>query len=265
MPSINTVNHHLIIAKVASNEMPMSLPFNETLILLPTYNEIDNIEKMLRKLKSLNENLSILVIDDGSPDGTAKKVIELQGELTHIHLLERKGKLGLGTAYVAGFRWALERDYQFVFEIDCDFSHDPDDVPKLLEKATQNDLVIGSRYIDGIRIINWPFRRLLLSFGASLYVQYITGMPLKDPTGGFKCFTRKALESLDLDKIFCNGYSFQIELNFKVWAQKLKVVEVPIIFYERRDGQSKMSGGIVWEAIFAVFKLRFKKINGTLQ
>lgn len=212
----------------------------------------------------VNSDLSVLIIEDGSPDGTAEKVKELQKEYKNLHMIERKGKLGLGTAYVTGFKWALEKSFEFVFEMDCDFSHDPKDLPRLLEAAQENDLVIGSRYIDGIRIINWPFRRLLLSYCASIYTRCITGIQIKDVTGGFKCFTRKALQSLNLDKIFSNGYSFQLELNYKIWAKKMRIKEVPIIFYERRDGQSKMNGGIVFEAIFAVFKLRFRKILGIL-
>ena len=243
----------------------MKLPFNKSLLIIPTYNEIDNIEKMLSTVMELYPELSILIIDDGSPDGTADVVKEYQTKHPHIYLIERTGKLGLGTAYITGFKWALDKDFQFIFEMDCDFSHDPHDIPKLLEAALINDLVIGSRYIDGIRIINWPMHRLLLSYAASIYTRVITGLSILDVTGGFKCFTRKALESIDLDKIISNGYSFQIELNFKVWAQGMKIQEVPIVFTERRDGQSKMSGGIVKEAIFAVIKLRIKKLFGILK
>ena len=173
----------------------------------------------------------------------------------------------MGTAYVTGFKYALnaeEKKFQYIFEMDCDFSHDPTAVKDLLTAALANDLVIGSRYIDGIRIINWPFKRLLLSYGASLYTRLITGIPIADTTGGFKCFTRKALEALDLSHIISNGYSFQLELNYRIWAKGLKIKEVPIIFYERRDGQSKMNGGIIFEAIFAVFFLRLKKMFGRL-
>jgi dolichol-phosphate mannosyltransferase len=242
----------------------MSLPFEKTLIIIPTFNEIDNIERMIRTLFGLYPALSLLIIEDGSPDGTAAVVKRLQGEFSNLNMIERKGKLGLGTAYIAGFRWALTKEYEYVFEMDCDFSHDPNQIPDLLEAALTNDLVIGSRYIDGIRIINWPIRRLLLSYGASVYTRFITGIPLFDTTGGFKCFKRKALETLDFDRIISNGYSFQLELNYKIWAKGLKIKEVPIIFYERRDGQSKMGGGIIIEAIFAVFRLRFKKLIGTL-
>jgi dolichol-phosphate mannosyltransferase len=240
------------------------LPFDQALLIIPTYNEIDNIEKMLTRLTTTYPDLNVLIIEDGSPDGTADVVKKFQATHKTIHMIERTGKLGLGTAYITGFKWALERNYQYVFEMDCDFSHDPDDLPKLLEAAQTNDLVIGSRYIDGIRIINWPFHRLLLSYGASLYTRFITGLEVLDVTGGFKCFTRGALESLNLDKVFSNGYSFQVELNFKVWSKGLKIKEVPIIFTERRDGESKMSGGIVKEAVFAVIMLRVRKIFGLL-
>lgn len=240
------------------------LPYNQSLLIIPTYNEIDNISKMLETLNKLYPELSVLIIDDGSPDGTSQVVKDFQKNWNKLHLIERKGKLGLGTAYITGFKFALEKDFQFIFEMDCDFSHDPNDIPILLEAAEANDLVIGSRYINGIRIINWPMRRLLLSYFAGVYTRIITGMTILDATGGFKCFKRSSLESLNLDKVFSNGYSFQIELNFKVWAKGLKVQEVPIVFTERRDGESKMSGGIVYEAVFAVIKLRLRKIFGML-
>lgn len=236
------------------------LPFDKSIVIIPTYNEIDNISKMLTTLVRLYPELNVLIIDDGSPDGTAAIVKKFGEKYENIHLIQRSGKLGLGTAYITGFKWALARDFEFIFEMDCDFSHNPNDLMKLLEAAQSSDLVIGSRYIDGIRIINWPFRRLLLSYGASIYTRMITGLKILDVTGGFKCFTRGALESLDLDKIMSNGYSFQIELNFKVWSKGMTIKEVPIIFTERRDGQSKMHGGIVKEAIFAVIMLRVRRI-----
>lgn len=240
------------------------LPYNKTLIIIPTYNEIDNIENMLKSVFSLYPEVSILVIEDGSPDGTADVVKKYQEKHSNLHMIERTGKLGLGTAYITGFKWALERDYEFVFEMDCDFSHDPEQIPNLLEAAQDNDLVIGSRYIDGIRIINWPFHRLLISYLASIYTRFVTSIPIQDTTGGFKCFSRKALQTLNLDGIISKGYIFQLELNYKVWSLGLKVKEVPIIFYERRDGESKMAGGIIWEAFFAVLKLRLLKIIGKL-
>lgn len=240
------------------------LPFNRSLVIIPTYNEIDNIQRMLETLTSFYPELSILIIEDGSPDGTANIVKEFMKSNNQIHIIERTGKQGLGTAYITGFKWALARDFDFIFEMDCDFSHDPKDIPILLKAAQTNDLVIGSRYINGIRIINWPMHRLLLSYFAGVYTRIITGLNILDATGGFKCFTKSALQSLNLEKVFSNGYSFQIELNFKIWAKGLKVKEVPIVFTERRDGLSKMSGGIVWEAIFAVIKLRLRKILGAL-
>jgi len=240
------------------------LPYHKSLLIIPTFNEIDNIERMLSTVTSLYPDLNILIIEDGSPDGTADVVKKFMQSNPKINIIERTGKLGLGTAYLTGFKWALERDYQFVFEMDCDFSHDPNDIPLLLEAAQTNDLVIGSRYIDGIRIINWPIHRLLLSYFAGVYTRIVTGLNVLDATGGFKCFTRKALESLNLDRVFSNGYSFQIELNYKIWAQGMKVKEVPIVFTERRDGESKMSGGIVYEAVFAVIMLRVRKIFGKL-
>lgn len=238
---------------------------NASLIILPTYNEAENVQRMLDTLFSLYPEIHVLVVDDGSPDGTAKMVKDKQATYTdRLHLMERSGKLGLGTAYIAGFKWALERNYECILEMDCDFSHDPKDVGALIERAHSADLVIGSRYIGGIRIINWPLHRLLLSSMASVYVRLITGMPILDVTGGFKCFRRKTLEALDLNDILSNGYSFQIELNYKAWAKGMSVVEHPIVFTERRDGQSKMNKSIVIEAIFSVIRLRLKKLFGKL-
>ncbi len=240
------------------------LPWSETLIIIPTYNEIDNIERMIKTLFGLYPEVSILIVEDGSPDGTADVVKKLKQDYHNLNIIERTGKLGLGTAYITGFKWALERPFQFVFEMDCDFSHDPQEVKTLLHSAQSNDLVIGSRYINGIRIINWPFKRLLLSYVASIYTRFVTGIPVCDTTGGFKCFTRKSLERLNLNNIISNGYIFQLELNYKVWSMGLKVKEVPIVFYERRDGQSKMAGGIIFEALFAVVKLRYLAFIGKL-
>lgn len=240
------------------------LPFEKSLVIIPTYNEIDNIQKMLTTLKELYPKLNVLIIDDGSPDGTADIVKSFQKEHSNVHILERSGKLGLGTAYITGFEWALERDFEYILEMDCDFSHDPKDIARLIEAAQTNDLVIGSRYVEGIRIINWPFRRLLLSYLASIYTRIITGINVLDVTGGFKCFRRSTLANLDLERVFSNGYSFQIELNFKVFSMGLKIKEVPIIFTERRDGQSKMSGGIIKEAVFGVIMLRLRKIFNRL-
>lgn len=232
------------------------LPYSKSLVIIPTYNESDNVENMLTTLNGLYPELSILVIEDGSPDGTAAIIKKFQVTHPNVHMIERQGKLGLGTAYITGFKWALEKGYEFIFEMDCDFSHDPKDIQGLLAAAQNCDLAIGSRYIGGIRIINWPMKRLLLSYFASIYTQIITGMKIQDATGGFKCFRASTLRQIDLNKIFSNGYSFQIELNYKTWKKGLKLQEVPITFSERREGQSKMSRKIIYEAIWAVWRMR---------
>jgi dolichol-phosphate mannosyltransferase len=231
---------------------------NKTLIVMPTYNERENLPRMAQRLLGLSVAVDLLVVDDNSPDGTGKIADELAAKHPNIHVLHRQEKNGLGRAYIAGFKWALEQGYEFVFEMDGDFSHNPDDVPILTEAAQNADLVIGSRYIGGIRIINWPLSRLMLSKGAATYVSIITGMPFTDPTGGYKCFRRSALQALDLDKVRSNGYSFQIELTHKLWRQGKKIVEVPIIFTERAQGHSKMSGNIVSEAFMMVWRLWFQ-------
>ena len=240
------------------------LPYNKSVIIIPTYNEAENIEKMTSALLGQYQDLSLLIIDDGSPDGTANIVKKMQKIYPTLHLIERGKKLGIGTAYIAGFNWALKNGYEFIFEMDCDFSHSPQDIPRLLEAAQTADLVIGSRYVDGISIVNWPMKRLLLSYCASIYTRFLTGIPIKDTTGGFKCFKKTALESLNFDKIISNGYSFQLEVNYKIWSKGLKIKEVPIIFYERRNGQSKMDKSIVFEALFAVFFLRLRRVFGIL-
>lgn len=232
------------------------LPYSKSLVIIPTYNESDNVENMLTMLNGLYPELSILIIEDGSPDGTAAIVKKYQATHPNVHMIERKGKLGLGTAYITGFKWALEKGFEFVFEMDCDFSHDPKDIEGLLAAAQNCDLAIGSRYIGGIRILNWPMKRLLLSYFASIYTQIITGMKIQDATGGFKCFRASTLRQIDLNKIFSNGYSFQIELNYKTWKKGLKLQEVPITFSERREGQSKMSRKIIYEAVWAVWRMR---------
>ncbi|MES2528811.1 MAG: polyprenol monophosphomannose synthase [Bdellovibrionota bacterium] len=232
------------------------LPWSKSLVIIPTYNESDNVENMLTTLNGLYPELSILIIEDGSPDGTAAIVKKYQATHPNVHMIERQGKLGLGTAYITGFKWALEKNFDFVFEMDCDFSHDPKDVQALLTAAQTADLAIGSRYIGGIRILNWPMKRLLLSYFASIYTQIITGMKIQDATGGFKCFKASTLRQIDLNKIFSNGYSFQIELNYKTWKKGLKLQEVPITFSERREGQSKMSRKIIYEAVWAVWRMR---------
>jgi dolichol-phosphate mannosyltransferase len=226
-----------------------------TLVIVPTYNERDNLPPLVAKLLALSARLDLLVVDDNSPDGTGKVADELAARHPEVHVLHRQVKNGLGRAYCDGFAWALERDYEFIFEMDGDFSHNPEDIPAFLRAAEAADLVLGSRYCDGIRVINWPLSRLVLSMTAGLYVRLITGMPFSDPTGGFKCFRRRALQAIDLSAVRSNGYSFQIELTHKIWRQGLKVVEVPIIFTDRFQGSSKMSRSIVYEAVFMVWRL----------
>ncbi len=228
---------------------------NQILIVGPTYNERENLPRMAQRLLGLPVKVDWLVVDDNSPDGTGQLADELAAKHPEIHVLHRPGKGGLGRAYIAGFKWALERGYEFVFEMDGDFSHNPDDVPLFLEAAKDADLVLGSRYLNGIRIMNWPLSRLMLSKGAAKYVQVITGMPFTDPTGGYKCFRRRALDSIKLDEIQSNGYSFQIEMTHRLWRQGAKIVEVPIVFTEREQGHSKMSKHIVREALFMVWRL----------
>ena len=230
----------------------------KALIIVPTYNEKENIEGIIDAVLAQGDDIEILVVDDNSPDGTGEIVDRLAAAEPRIHAIHREEKLGLGSAYIAGFKWALANtDTQFVFEMDADFSHDPDAIPELLEKAKDYDLVIGSRYLHGITVINWPLSRLILSYGANTYTHIVTGLPLKDSTGGFKCFRRETLEQLPLDTIRSDGYSFQIEMNFFCWKKKLRIVEIPIIFTDRRVGISKMSRKIIWEAAFMVWRLRF--------
>ena len=220
------------------------------LIIIPTYNEKENIENIILKIFDLEESFNILIIDDGSPDGTAKIVKELQKKYSKsLFIKERSGKLGLGTAYIHGFKWALENNYEYIFEMDADFSHDPKDLPRLYEACHKNngDLAIGSRYVKGVNIVNWPMSRLLMSFFASKYVKTITGMPIHDSTAGFKCYKRKVLEKINLDKIEFIGYAFQIEMKFKSWKYGFNIVEVPVIFTDRQEGNSKMSGGIFYQ------------------
>ncbi len=227
-------------------------------MIVPTYNERENLPLLAQRLLALPVSVDLLVVDDNSPDGTGKLADELALQHSSIHVLHRTEKNGLGRAYIAGFKWALARDYEFVFEMDGDFSHNPDDVPAFLQAAENADLVLGSRYVNGIRVINWPLRRLMLSVNAGKYVRIVTGMPFSDPTGGYKCFRRRALESLKLDEVQSNGYSFQIELTHKIWRQGMRVVEVPIIFTDRFQGLSKMSRDIVREAFWMVWKLWFQ-------
>ena len=234
---------------------------SDSLIIIPTYNEKENIEKIIRKIFSLEKSFHILIVDDGSPDGTGNIVKDLQTEFSEqLHIEERTGKLGLGTAYIHGFKWALKRDYQFIFEMDADFSHDPNDLIRLYNANAieGGELAIGSRYVSGVNIVNWPMMRLLMSFFASKYVKIITGMPIHDSTAGFKCYKRKVLETINFDKIQFVGYAFQIEMKFKTWKYGFNVVEVPVIFTDRTEGTSKMSGGIFFEAVLGVIQMKVK-------
>lgn len=233
------------------------------LVIIPTYNELDNIRPMIDKVFSLPEKFDLLVIDDGSPDGTAEIVRGRQKAYPEsLHLIERQGKLGLGTAYLTGFRWALEHGYDYVFEMDCDFSHNPDDLIRLSAAAAERaDLVIGSRYVTGVNVVNWPMKRVLMSYYASAYVRAVTGMPVRDATAGFVCYSAKLLRAMDMDAVEMKGYGFQVEMKYTAWKLGFRIKEVPIIFTERTQGASKMSGGIFREAFFGVLKLRFRTIK----
>lgn len=240
---------------------------SDVLVIIPTYNEIENITTMLRTVMKLPDGFEVLVIDDGSPDGTADAVrTEMAGFPGRIHLECRSGKLGLGTAYIHGFKWALARDYQYIIEMDADFSHNPDDLTRLYHecKDREADVCVGSRYITGVNVVNWPMGRVLMSYFASAYVRFVTRMPLRDSTAGFVCYRRRVLEAIDLDKIEFKGYAFQIEMKFKSWRKKFKVVEIPIIFVNRQLGTSKMNSSIFGEAVFGVISLRIKAILGKL-
>lgn len=240
------------------------MPDYKTLVIIPTYNEMENIPKLIPIVLSQDDSINILIVDDNSQDGTAQYVIEQKSKNNRIHLLQREKKLGLGTAYIAGFKYALKNGYDYIFEMDADFSHEPTEIPNFLKAIKDYDLVLGSRYIDGVRVLNWPMRRLLLSFFASVYTRIITGMPIRDATGGFKCFRSKVLESIDLDKVQSNGYSFQIEMTFKAYKKGFKIKEIPIVFLDRVKGTSKMSKKIVYEAVFMVWKLRLRSVLGIL-
>ncbi len=236
---------------------------SDSLVIIPTYNEMENIQRMIRTVMGLEKEFDLLIIDDGSPDGTAQLVKELMdGCDGRLFLEERSGKLGLGTAYIHGFKWALARHYGFIFEMDCDFSHNPNDLIRLYDTAVNQpaDLVIGSRYIQGVNVVNWPMGRVLMSYYASAYVRLITGLSVRDTTAGFKCYRRKVLEAIPLDEIKFFGYAFQIEMKFLAWKFGFKVVEVPIIFTDRTAGESKMSSGIFKEAIFGVMQMRWKSL-----
>lgn len=234
---------------------------SDSIVIIPTYNEKENLEKMIRKVFSLKKDFHLLIVDDNSPDGTAQIVKNLQKEFpNNLHLEERKGKLGLGTAYIHGFKWALKNNYEYIFEMDCDFSHNPNDLIKLYNACTKDgaDVAIGSRYITGVNVVNWPMGRVLMSYYASAYVRFITGMTIRDTTSGFKCYTKKVLEAINLDKIKFKGYAFQIEMKFTAYKLGFKIVEIPIIFTDRLEGTSKMSKGIFKEAILGVIHMKIK-------
>ena len=234
------------------------------LVIIPTYNEIENIEAILRKVFSLDGDYNVLVIDDGSPDGTAASVKKLQEEFPErLFLKERSGKQGLGTAYLLGFKWALEKGYDYIFEMDADFSHNPDDLPRLYEACAEGgaDLAIGSRYCNGVSVVNWPIGRIVMSYFASSYVRFVLRMKVYDTTAGFKCYSRKVLQTINLDDVRMKGYGFQIEMKYTAYRLGFKITEVPIIFINRRLGTSKMSSGIFGEAFWGVIKLRFRKIR----
>lgn len=236
---------------------------DRALIIVPTYNERFNIARLIPAVLAQDPCIEILVVDDGSPDGTGAIVDAIAATNPKVHVIHRAGKLGLGTAYIAGFRWALERKYDLVFEMDADFSHNPERIPEFLEAIREADVVLGSRYQDGhVNVVNWPMSRLFLSYAANVYARFITGLPIFDTTGGFKCFRRNVLESIDLNSVKSNGYAFQIEMSFRAWKRGFRLVEIPIIFVDRTEGVSKMSKKIVREAIWMVWRLRWWGLTG---
>jgi dolichol-phosphate mannosyltransferase len=235
------------------------------LVIVPTYNERENISRLIRTVLDKDPRLEVLVVDDGSPDGTAAIVESIAAETNRVHILKRPKKMGLGTAYIAGFKWSLERKYDYTFEMDADFSHDPGHLPEFLRAIETADLVLGSRYREGkVTVVNWPIKRLLLSYYANVYARVVTGLPLWDATGGFKCYRRAVLEAIDLNDVRSNGYAFQIEMSFRAWRKNFRIVEIPIVFVDRTEGTSKMSGAIVREAIWMVWRLRLWALSGRL-
>jgi dolichol-phosphate mannosyltransferase len=238
---------------------------DRALVIVPTYNERDNISELLARILEEDSRLEVLIVDDGSPDGTGALADEIAEREPRVHVIHRPRKLGLGTAYIAGFKWALERDYAYVFEMDADFSHDPGHLTQFLEAVEDADLVLGSRYNRGkVTVVNWPIRRLMLSYAANLYARWVTGLPLDDSTGGFKCFRRSVLQAINLDAVKSNGYGFQIEVSYLAWRKHFRLVEIPIVFHDRTEGQSKMSRKIVWEAIWMVWRLRWRTLTGKI-
>ena len=236
----------------------------KALVVIPTYNERENLTELLRQIFAQGLPLEVLIIDDNSPDGTGAVADGLAQADPRVHVMHRAAKMGLGSAYVAGFRYALERDYDAVFEMDADFSHNPESLPVFLRELESADLVVGSRYLHGVTVVNWPLKRLVLSYGANVYSRVITGIPIKDLTGGFKCFRRLVLESVDLSRVRSDGYGFQIEMNYKAWRKGFRIKEIPIMFVDRRAGESKMNRRIVWEAAWMVWRLRILDLLGVL-
>jgi dolichol-phosphate mannosyltransferase len=234
------------------------------LVILPTYNEAQNIPDIVPAILRQHNELDVLIVDDASPDGTGEIADRIAAEDPRVHVRHRPGKLGLGTAYIEGFRWALERGYELVFEMDADFSHDPAQIPRFLEAVREYDLVLGSRYLRGVNVVNWPMSRLLLSYFANKYARVVTGLPFTDLTSGFKCFRRRVLEAIELDRVRSNGYAFQIEMTFRAWHKGFRVGEIPIVFVDRTFGESKMSRRIVWEAVWMVWRLRLWALTGRL-
>ncbi|HSK18020.1 MAG TPA: polyprenol monophosphomannose synthase [Longimicrobiales bacterium] len=238
---------------------------SRALVIIPTYNERENLPRLVPLVLAQDERIDVLIIDDGSPDGTGQVADELAAESHRIHVMHRSGKLGLGTAYLAGFRWGLDRGYAWLLEMDADFSHDPAHLPQFLEALEHYDLVLGSRYLEGrVTVVNWPIARLLLSYFANTYARVVTGVPLWDATGGFKAFRREVLEAIDLDRVESEGYSFQIEMSLRSWKKGFRIGEIPIVFVDRTTGESKMSGNIIREAVWKVWKLRFLSVMGKL-
>ena len=237
---------------------------HKSLIIIPTYNELDNIKKLVPDVLKRYDNIDVLVVDDNSPDGTGKYIADLSTSNSRIKCILREKKLGLGTAYIAGFKYALQNNYDYIFEMDADYSHDPAEIKNFLTAIKNCDLVLGSRYLTGVNVVNWPMQRLLLSYFANFYTRFITGLPVNDTTGGYKCFRREVLEAINLDKVRSNGYAFQIEMTYKAWKKGFRIKEISIIFIDRMKGQSKMSKKIVREAIFMVWKLRVSSVLGIL-
>ena len=242
----------------------MKKPIDRILVIIPTYNEVENIKNLIPQVMKQDSRIEILVIDDNSPDGTADAVDAMMKKNQGLNLMRRSSKQGLGTAYVAGFRYALDNNYDLIFEMDADFSHDPAEIPRFLERMEEYDLVIGSRYIRGVNVVNWPMSRLILSWSANVYARIVTGLPIRDATSGYKCFKRIVLENIDLDRIHSDGYAFQIEMHFKAWQKRYRLLEIPIVFVDRNIGDSKMNPGIVREAAWMVWKLRFLSLFGRL-